>query len=542
MSETHDDFRPRLGRIGQEHSAKPRGLASRLRQARKSGGSPRRRSAPKVQSWQGTRRAIVKARVVRLGGRGLALQRAHLGYLQREGAGRDGERAEFYNGEREDVDGKEWLKAGSDDRHHFRFIVSAEDGERLSYLKPFIRSLVSDMEADLGTRLDWIAVDHHNTDQPHSHILMRGVRDDGRDLVIDRDYISSGIRARAGQILTRELGLETPEEVEIRINRAIPSQRVTQLDRQMLRQGGAGGVIDLDQVQRRRMHYRARLQVLERMGLATRIGGGRWSLNADLLASLSRIEHLDTAQARIRAHLREAGPDRAEGFLFDPQAKRREVVGRVFVIGLADEHTGSVYALVDGLDGRVHHLEAASDKALKTGDWVRMNPQSIGRLGTLPPLAEQVKAAGRTLLDDWLAGKENFDAARAGLGGEFLDGVRSRHAELVRRGLVQARELPDARVLAQLDWEAMHIEGQRAATELGLAYRPARPGEDLEGYFERELATKAGRFAVVERELGFSLVPWKPAFDQMRYSQIQMTIDRDLTISRVRQRDLGLGR
>ena len=127
MNETSDDFRPRLGRVGQDRAKLPRSLASSLRKGRRSGSTARRRSAPRVQGWQGTRRAIVKARVVRLGGKGIALQRAHLAYLQREGAGRGGERAAFYDGTSDGVDGKDWLKVGAEDRHHFRFIVSAED-------------------------------------------------------------------------------------------------------------------------------------------------------------------------------------------------------------------------------------------------------------------------------------------------------------------------------------------------------------------------------------------------------------------------------
>ncbi len=542
MNETSDEFRPRLGRIARDNAAPSQSLASQLRRVGKSGSSLRRRSAPKLQGWQGTRRAIIKARVVRLSGKGLALQRAHLGYLQREGAGEHGDRAAFYNGTSDGVDGKDWLKAGAEDRHHFRFIVSAEDVEQLSDLKPFIRSLVREMEADLGTQLNWIAVDHHNTDHPHSHIMVRGVRGDGRDLVIERDYISSGIRARAGLILARELGLETAEEIELKINRAIPSRRVTNLDRQMLRQGGTGGIIKLDDVQRRRMHYRARLQVLERLGLAERSGGSLWTLKPGLLDSLSRLEQQDVAQARIRAHLRLPGPDRTEGFSFDPQAGRRDIVGRVFAMALANEHAGSVYALVDGLDGRVHHFEVAGDRGLKSGEWLRIRQDGAGRLGALPPLGEQVVATGRTMLDNWLAGTEKFDVSRAGLGAEFLSAARGRHAELVRRDLVQPRALPDARSLARLDWAGMHAEGQRIAAETGISYRPVKAGEAIEGYFEREITGQAGRFAMVEREQAFSLVPWKPEFEQRRYTHIQMTIDRDLTIGRLRQQSLGLDR
>src|SRR5690606_15944921 len=82
-------------------------------------------------------------------------------------------------------------------RHHFRFIVSPDDTLEMSDLKSFTRDLVGQMEKDLGTRLDWVAVDHWNTEHPHVHLIVRGVRDDGQDLVISRDYLKEGMRDRA---------------------------------------------------------------------------------------------------------------------------------------------------------------------------------------------------------------------------------------------------------------------------------------------------------------------------------------------------------
>src|SRR3546814_13576146 len=64
-------------------------------------------------------------------------------------------------------------------------------------LRAFTRELMDDVARDLGTDLDWVAVDHWNTDNPHIHVLLRGKADDGTDLVIDRDYIREGIRGRA---------------------------------------------------------------------------------------------------------------------------------------------------------------------------------------------------------------------------------------------------------------------------------------------------------------------------------------------------------
>ncbi len=84
-----------------------------------------------------------------------------------------------------------------DDRTPVRFIVAPEDSAELADLKPFVRDLMRQMEQDLGTRLDWVAADHFNTGHPHSHIVLRGKDDGGEDLVIARDYIAHGLRARA---------------------------------------------------------------------------------------------------------------------------------------------------------------------------------------------------------------------------------------------------------------------------------------------------------------------------------------------------------
>jgi type IV secretory pathway VirD2 relaxase len=73
----------------------------------------------------------------------------------------------------------------------------------------FTRELMLDVEKDIGTKLDWVAVDHWNTDNPHVHVLIRGRAGDGRDLVISREYISCGFRDRAGERVTLELNSRT---------------------------------------------------------------------------------------------------------------------------------------------------------------------------------------------------------------------------------------------------------------------------------------------------------------------------------------------
>jgi type IV secretory pathway VirD2 relaxase len=70
------------------------------------------------------------------------------------------------------------------------------------------------VERDLDTKLTWIAVNHHNTDNPHAHILLRGKQPDGADLVVPRQSVSYGIRNRASEVATELLGERTIEQAQ----------------------------------------------------------------------------------------------------------------------------------------------------------------------------------------------------------------------------------------------------------------------------------------------------------------------------------------
>ena len=154
------------------------------------------------------------------GARGPASRRAlssaplrahHLFEARRRDAGRSGSphvRRDVGCGGRTGVCG-----ALRDDRHHFRFIISPEDAAELGDLRTFTRELMTDVARDLGTKLDLIAVDHWNTDNPHIHVLIRGRAEDGQDLVISRDYISRGFRDRAAERVTLELGPRSEREI-----------------------------------------------------------------------------------------------------------------------------------------------------------------------------------------------------------------------------------------------------------------------------------------------------------------------------------------
>jgi type IV secretory pathway VirD2 relaxase len=169
-------------------------------------------SSEQCDSRERTRRVVVKARIVRLKFSSRAAD-AHIRYLQRDGTTRNGERGRLYGAETEGADGDTFTKPSREDRRQFRFIVAPEDGDRLSDLRTFTRDVMRYMEEDLGTRLDWVAVDHFNTGHPHSHVVVRGRDDLGKDLIIAQDYITDGMRQRAQERATLELGPETDLEL-----------------------------------------------------------------------------------------------------------------------------------------------------------------------------------------------------------------------------------------------------------------------------------------------------------------------------------------
>jgi hypothetical protein len=126
--------------------------------------------------------------------RTLELER-QVDYLSREAAQGRAQLA-FYNGDLEHVDAKALTSGWAEDVRHFRLIISAEDGAALGDLKPFVREVMGDLEVKLGTSLEWAALDHWDTDNPHTHVLVRGRRADGQDLAIPNRTLTQGIRAR----------------------------------------------------------------------------------------------------------------------------------------------------------------------------------------------------------------------------------------------------------------------------------------------------------------------------------------------------------
>ena len=307
-----DDFEPRLGRLRAKGGRSSRKFLHRVlaaaNLARGGAPGPVRRSGftgSRIGRGAGVgrvlsardqyaafrqRRVIIKSRIVRMTGKGFAGARAHLRYVERDGTTRDGQRGQLYGAEAEQVDRETFLDKAQGDRHQFHFIVSPEDGAEYEDLKPLTRRLMTRMEEDLGTRIDWVAVDHFNTGHPHTHIIVRGKDERGKDLIIARDYITHGMRERACELVDLDLGPRSDNAVHERLRAEVAQDRLTSIDRALIREAEANVLVSADGRgafdQSMRM---GRLRKLERLGLATRFGASRWRLAPDLADTLRRI-------------------------------------------------------------------------------------------------------------------------------------------------------------------------------------------------------------------------------------------------------------
>jgi type IV secretory pathway VirD2 relaxase len=303
------------------------------------------------------RRAIVKASLVRLAGRGGQAARAHMRYVQRDEVTREGSPGELYGPQTDRADGDDFLKRTAGDRHQFRLIVSAEDGAEYPDLKPYVRRLMTQVEQDLGTRLEWVAVDHFNTERPHTHVILRGVDDRGDNLVIAREYIAHGLRERASELVTLDLGPRTDQEIEARLRHDVGQERLTAIDRRLLRRMDVDRTVSpTDNHPFQQSIAAGRLRKLKAMGLAEDIGAGRYRPAEGLEDTLRRMgergDIIRTMQRELTARrLDRAGVEQVIADLREP------LVGRLIHRGLSDELSDRHFVMIDGLDGRVHYVD-----------------------------------------------------------------------------------------------------------------------------------------------------------------------------------------
>lgn len=177
-----------------------------------------RRGKPALSAAQSPyrRRAVVISYYFKMAGAGYSKLHSHIRYVERPGAGENSVTPELFNATTDSVKGHTEASAWRDDRHHWRIILAPADGGKLDMVE-YTREFMSEVEKALGTKLHWMAGAHEKPDAAHAvnrhaHIIIRGITDDGADLVIGREFIKHEFRRIAEEIATRHLGQMSERE------------------------------------------------------------------------------------------------------------------------------------------------------------------------------------------------------------------------------------------------------------------------------------------------------------------------------------------
>lgn len=316
--------------------------------------------------------------------------RAHGRYIARESAtqnGAAGLSAESVSAEPAQVLDR-WQKEG--DARIWKFIVSPEFGDRVD-LQELTRELLKTMERDLGTRLEWVAVSHFNTDHAHTHVALRGIRDDGSVLDLPREFIKSGIRLIAEDLCTRQLGFRTELDAREAERREVDQCRVTSLDRIIGRANPGHSSSDADGDFRfepsasslkpdQAALAAARLITLQKMGLATEPKPGSWHVRSDFLTVLAAMQQVADRQKTLSAHRALVSDDRLPLIVTESRSIEH-LQGRV--LGHGEDETGKDlgrhYMLLEGIDAKIHLIyytpeleEARSRSQLNANSFIQL--------------------------------------------------------------------------------------------------------------------------------------------------------------------------
>jgi type IV secretory pathway VirD2 relaxase len=571
-----DDFKLKLGKVGHGRTKRETPYVRKVLNAAYKNGFAAKRKSSFTGKYigrgsaigtlaaagffpKGQRRVLVKVRIAKLRAGDLSAPRAHLRYLQRDGITREGEPGRVYSKDLDIADGGEFTEHCDGDRHQFRIIVSPEDAAQMEALKPFVRDLMTRMERDLDTELDWVAVDHYNTGHPHSHVIIRGQDDLGKDLIMTRDYVSHGIRHQAQDLVTLELGPELEFDRQMKMARDVDAERFTRLDRTLLTQAQDNFLVVSAMPPADTMTHAAqmgRLRKLQSYGLAQEKQTGVWEFAPNTEIKLKALGQRHDIINTMQRAMREAGIDRPAGS-FSLYHGDKPVIGKVAAIELADELSDRRYVVVDGTDGRVHYADLGNVKpevlpergmivALEGTAHEETRKQS-NRLRILSYLnLEGLEAAeGLTWLDKELASKSPTFVSDQGFGSDVKAALRNRLQWLTERGMVDPASDdgvgPPSIAMKALAKNDVIAAAQTYSAASGLHAAQLMEGERFEGAYTRSISLASGKFAVFENSKEFTLVPWRPSFEDFRGKNVSGKVSGSGITWELTGRTRGLG-
>jgi type IV secretory pathway VirD2 relaxase len=537
-----DGLKGKVQKGVQSPSARSGGLGaklSKLMSERKGSGRRARLNGGKTAFVADARQRVV-ATVFYKGHGGGAAGRliAHGKYLERDGAGAEGEKGQFYDREHDEVDAhprlEEWAHA---DKRHFRLMLAPESGARIEDLKDFTRATMARMERDLGFELDWVAVDHHNTDNPHVHIILRGRRRDGPELVIPRDYVGRGLRHGARDVATEILGNRGPEDERLALDRETRAPRHTRLDQLLEAEIKANRLVRIQGVGRTlepvlRAALRNRVRELAHMGLAREEKRDRFRFQPDWSDHLTEIGRGLDISRRLG---RELAPGEGKLRLYTPRMGR--FVGEAIEVGRRGDGPARGYVVVrTDKHGPVFvNVRAKALSGLEPGGLIAIEPRTHKGRGnrvradviSARPIHDQVSARAETELDRELARGMAGEPGRLPPTTTVQQALAERMAwhERERTG---GRDLtgrfefaPDA--LPKLRKEELQREGLALSKQTGKRLLGIDDGLEREWTIRAIKSLHGGRFAALERNDAVALLPLT--------SSQQLTIGKNYSIN-----------
>ena len=253
---------------------------------------------------------------------------------------------------------KHWQEDG--DPRLWKIIISPEMAHKLD-LKEHIRAVMGHVEKDLGTKLEWVAIDHYNTDNPHAHVVMRGVDQDGKELRINQEYFTKGFRQRSIQEATRALGLRLEQDALLIRDQAVRAMRITEIDREIIRKLTKDNFINLklpqsDFMYKQELQLKERLKFLEEMGVAKSVSSVSWHVDPSFIDHLRFIQTQQDIVKTKNRHIKD---------MLDPSlpvvVNKLENVGDVLIgmvvgMGLSERPGEPRYMLIEGIDNKIHYL------------------------------------------------------------------------------------------------------------------------------------------------------------------------------------------
>ena len=251
-----------------------------------------------------------------------------------------------------------WQKDG--DPRFWKIILSPEMAHKFD-LKEHVRAVMGQVEKDLGTKLEWVAIDHYNTDNPHAHIVMRGVDQEGKELRINREYFTQGFRQRSIQEATRVLGLRLEQDAVLQRDKVIRAMHITEIDREIMRKLTKDNFINLthpqsDFMYKRELQLKGRLMFLEEMGLTKKFTSASWHVDPDFMGYLRFIQNQQDIIKTKNRHIGNILNPNLPVAINRLENTGQVLIGRIVGTGLSERAGEPRYMLIEGIDNKIHYL------------------------------------------------------------------------------------------------------------------------------------------------------------------------------------------